>query len=326
MKTRYLILILFALSLAVLGCSRVQPKEEIFVEAGKAREKPKLPAVIKVPKLMPLPGQLQRHPSEKRKKKVRMKTWEVIEKNNLLATHKPNDEGYFNSIMQYDFSPGALFKIYCAPLRLTDIQLQPGEKILGKPAAGDTARWLVGLGKSMNANGLEQQHVYVKPVRPSLYTTLAINTDRRTYHIELRSYRETYMAAVSWIYPLEQIAMIQREADLAARSEEAVTAALVNIDNLNFAYRCKVKKGKRPVWFPVKVFDDGRKTFVQFPQEMLVREAPAFFVLSERGNKGQLVNYRVRNEYYVVDRLFDRAELRMGQKKQVVVRIERAEK
>ena len=55
-----------------------------------------------------------------------------------------------------------------------------------------------------------------------------------------------------------------------------------------------------PAWLPVKVFDDGAKTFIQFPPAMLVREAPALFVLSHRGET-QLVNYRVKNEYYVVE-------------------------
>ena len=36
-----------------------------------------------------------------------------------------------------------------------------------------------------------------------------------------------------------------------------------------------------------------------------------------------LVNYRVRGRYYVVDRIFDAAELRLGAKKQAVVRITR---
>jgi type IV secretion system protein VirB9 len=35
------------------------------------------------------------------------------------------------------------------------------------------------------------------------------------------------------------------------------------------------------------------------------------------------VNYRVRNEYYLVDRVFDAAELRIGQKSQDIVRITR---
>ena len=72
----------------------------------------------------------------------------------------------------------------------------------------------------------------------------------------------------------------------------------------------------------MKVFDDGRKTFIQFPEEMLSREAPVLFVIGEGGNV-QLVNYRVKDDYYIVDRLFRKAELRAGREGNVVVRIKK---
>ena len=37
----------------------------------------------------------------------------------------------------------------------------------------------------------------------------------------------------------------------------------VNISSLNFRYNIDVKKGRRPAWLPLKVFDDGRKTFIR---------------------------------------------------------------
>jgi len=95
----------------------------------------------------------------------------------------------------------------------------------------------------------------------------------------------------------------------------------VNLEALNFAYRVKVERG-RPLWTPTQVFDDGRKTFIRFPAAMLNREAPALFVVSST-NETQLVNYRMSNDYYVVDRLIERAELRVGQKDQEIVRISR---
>lgn len=51
-------------------------------------------------------------------------------------------------------------------------------------------------------------------------------------------------------------------------------------------------------------------------------EAPPLFLLGADG-KAELVNYRVQDRFYVIDRLFDAAELRLGLKKQQVVRITR---
>jgi Conjugal transfer protein len=70
----------------------------------------------------------------------------------------------------------------------------------------------------------------------------------------------------------------------------------------------------------------GRQTFITFPETLGSTEAPPLFVLSETG-EAQLVNWRKQGNVYVVDRLFDRAELRLGGERpgerSRVVRIER---
>jgi type IV secretion system protein VirB9 len=68
------------------------------------------------------------------------------------------------------------------------------------------------------------------------------------------------------------------------------------------------------------VFDDGRQVFIQMPASISASELPPLFVLSSAG-EAELVNYRVRGNYYIVDRLFGAAELRHGTRPQTVVRI-----
>ena len=77
-----------------------------------------------------------------------------------------------------------------------------------------------------------------------------------------------------------------------------------------------------PDWRPLRAFDDGRQTFIEFPPSLAVGEAPPLFLVDRKG-EAQLVNYRLRGRYYIVDRLFDAAELRLGTKRQQVVRISR---
>jgi len=79
-----------------------------------------------------------------------------------------------------------------------------------------------------------------------------------------------------------------------------------------------------PLCSNAPVFDDGQKTFIQFPDALTTSEAPALFITSREGTT-QLVNYRVKGTYYIVDRLFDRAELRVGEKHPAVVRLTREE-
>jgi type IV secretion system protein VirB9 len=72
----------------------------------------------------------------------------------------------------------------------------------------------------------------------------------------------------------------------------------------------------------VRAFDDGRQVFIEFPPTLPQGEAPPLFIRGE-GGRAELVNYRLRGRYYVVDRLFSVAELRLGGKRQQVVRIVR---
>src|SRR5215831_7914292 len=82
----------------------------------------------------------------------------------------------------------ALYQVYASPGQITDIALEPGEQLTGSGplAAGDTVRWIVGDTESGNGD-TRRVHIMVKPTRPAIETNLVVNTDRRTYLIELRS-------------------------------------------------------------------------------------------------------------------------------------------
>jgi type IV secretion system protein TrbG len=312
-------------AIAESGCEPRPPATSAtYVRAQAAPDPPTpaIPAALRSPEPAGLGSQLKTFPAHaaaaSTPKGGKPTAQQVAVDANRKASQAPDRSDYFNAIVQYSYETGTLYQVFAAPMRITDIALEPGEKILGQPASGDVVRWLLALGKSMD-HGVEQWHVYLKPTRPELETNLAINTDRRSYLLELHSYADTYMAAVVWRYPEDELARLQAQvAELGA--EEKTSATVVGIDALNFAYTIEVVKGA-PAWTPLQAFDDGRRTFVRFPPAMLVREAPALFVL--RDKETQLVNYRVKGDTYVVDRLFDSAELRVGQQEQEIVRIVR---
>ncbi len=108
-------------------------------------------------------------------------------------------DGYINAIQVYPFTPGALYQVYAAVAQVTDIALEAGEKLVAV-SAGDTVRWVVG-DTTSGEGATAQVHILVKPIGADLETNLVITTDRRTYHLELRSTDKTYMASVSWTYP-----------------------------------------------------------------------------------------------------------------------------
>jgi type IV secretion system protein VirB9 len=130
---------------------------------------------------------------------------------------------------------GALYQVYAAPGQITDIALQPGEQLVGAGpvAAGDTVRWIIGDTES-GAGGARQIHILVKPTRPELLTNLVINTDRRTYHMELRSTPSTYMASVSWQYPQDQLIALRRQNAEAQAAQPVATG--IDLARVNFRY------------------------------------------------------------------------------------------
>lgn len=237
-----------------------------------------------------------------------------IENANAAARIEPRREGYYNAIQVYPWSEGALYQVYTAPGKITDIALEPGEALTGTGpiAAGDTARWIIG--DTTSGSGEEPQvHILVKPARPDIETNLVVTTDRRVYRIELRSVEGSYMPAVAWNYPRSSSS--QRPVVPATPRIPAVAAR-------NYRYGLT---GDTPPWRPVAVYDDGRRVYVEFPGGIVQGEMPPVFVLGPDGNP-QIVNSRVYRNILIVDRIFGAAELRLGSgKHQQTVRIVRTD-
>ena len=226
---------------------------------------------------------------------------------NASARVEPDRQAFRNAIQQYAWADGALYQVYAAPGQITDIVLQEGEQLVGPGpvAAGDTVRWIIG--DTVSGTGAKRRvHLLVKPVRSDITTNMIINTDPRAYHVELRATPSAYMASVSWTYPADELLAVKRAEAEAARS--APVAAGIALPSLSFAYRLS---GDRVPWRPVRVFDDGRQTFVEFGESIAAGDMPPLFILDEK-DQAELVNYRVEGHYIVVDRLFERAELRLG--------------
>lgn len=211
---------------------------------------------------------------------------------------------------------GAVYRLETAPGRVSDIVLQPGETLISV-AAGDTARWVIG-DTSSGSGPARRTHVLVKPAAAGLRTNLVIATDRRVYRLDLASAARA-MTSIAWTYPHDELLALERRRAALAAAEPV--AAGVAVDQLNFNYAIE---GDRPSWRPARAFDDGVRVFIEFPPAIAGGEAPPLFVIGSSG-KAELVNYRLRGRYYVVDRLFSAAELRFGEKHQQVVRIVRSD-
>ena len=320
-----LLSVLLISSVTLTGCATAKRPPEITYDdpaAAVIRADPPAPVrIVELVKPLPLPGQLK--PIEEGKQAPEAKDpAQRISKANQLARIEPVRDGFINAMQVYPFTEGALYQVYTAIGQITDITLQPGESLVGTGpvAAGDTVRWVIGDTES-GTGATRQIHIMVKPVRTGLTTNLIINTDRRTYHMELRSMEKTYMASVSWAYPEDQLIALRRQNSEARDIQPIATG--VELDKINFRYRIE---GDRAPWRPLRAFDDGRQVFIEFPRGIGQGEMPPLFIVGPEGKTSELVNYRVRGNHMIVDRLFAAAELRFGAtKKQLRVRISRTD-
>jgi len=240
---------------------------------------------------------------------------------NASSRSAPTPGAFINAALYYDFEPGRLYAVNTSPRFLTAITLRPGEKLISK-AAGDTVRWV--LGETVEGAGPTQQVVVmVKPLHGGLRTNIILTTDQRTYLLDAVSREgDAYTSVIAWNYPQEEM----KDAQAALAVQAQATPVATPVERLNFNYQVQaVHMRHAPRWQPLRVFDDGQKTYIQFPANLGSSEAPPLFLVGPK-DQAQLVNYRLLGGYYVVDRLIDVAELRLGEKPQVVVRITRAAK
>lgn len=218
----------------------------------------------------------------------------------------------------FHYAPGGLYRIYCQAGHLTDIRMQPGEEIqfIG---GGDTVRWVVD--KAAGGSGAERQwHVYLKPLQSGLETNIIVTTNRHSYQLQAVS-TNWYNPIVGWNYPQEEKAAFLREQELLQKKENEVTTMSVSKPELlNFGYEISNRSYS---WTPVLAFDDGKKTYIKMSEKMRNTEAPVLFVV-DRNGKLNMVNYRFKSNYFIVDRLFDVAEMRNG--KDEVVKIKRKDR
>ncbi|MBX9898431.1 MAG: P-type conjugative transfer protein TrbG [Qipengyuania sp.] len=296
---------------ALAGCATTQKPPEIsYDDAAPAVQTadPLGPVqVVELPRPLPLPGQMKPVEESRRTPEPTDPTARVNQAN-AAARVQPVRDGFINAMQVYPYTGGALYQVYTAVGQITDIALQPGEQLVGSGpvAAGDTVRWIIGDTQSGSGATL-QVHILVKPTRADLMTNLVINTNLRTYHLELRSTERTYMASVSWQYPQDQLIALRRQNAQAEAARPIATG--VDLANINFRYAIE---GDRAPWRPLRAYDDGRQVFIEFPRGIGQGEMPPIFVVGPEGNTSELVNYRVRGNYMIVDRLFAAAELRFG--------------
>jgi type IV secretion system protein VirB9 len=220
---------------------------------------------------------------------------------------------FVNGVMLYDYDETFVYEIHCQPYRVTDVMLEPGEEALEMPFLSEDKVWEIGAGVSRK-NNLDMQHFFLKPSVSGLTTSMIIITNRRVYHFLLKSYKDRYMTMVRWEYPRTMPYHVKTTATESPNRLEAQTT-LVDPTFLSFDYKMTYSAFKKPIWLPKRVYDDGRKTYIELDEQMLNMASPVLF-----NKRNERINYRVQKNLIVIDELIEQATLRRGKEKVVVVK------
>ncbi|MDO5693672.1 MAG: P-type conjugative transfer protein TrbG [Pseudomonadota bacterium] len=201
-------------------------------------------------------------------------------------------------------------KIACAYLRVCSVELEAGETV-NKVDAGDPVRWSIS--PSIVGEGANRTvYVIIKPKsdEAGLFTNLKIATNRRMYDLDIFSVSgEQFVRQIAFSYPENDQRAWEAQRVAMAKEDAIVTADLpsVGVERLNFNYSLDGDYPHRPV----RVFDDGDKTYIQMGVDFRTQEAPVLVLIGSDG-KEQLVNYRLKNGYFMVDKIFEKAALLVG--------------
>ncbi len=317
MKSR---LVVVGSLLLVTGCASRGAEiayDDPPVAASRLAEPPRPVEIVRKVEPLPLPGQLKRITAAKADT---AKPLDRVVAANVAARVEPVRAQFINAIQEFPYDEGALYQVYTAPGHVTEIVLQPGEELVERPlGAGDTARWIIGDTESGDG-AAKRVHVLIKPKRPDLPVNNLVILTKRTC-LSLRSACNARdLHGSSLVHLSGRRVVCVGEAQPGGRCGGTVESGLA-LDQLRFRYSID---GDASAWRPVRAFDDGTKVYIEFPRGIGQGEMPPLFV---RGASGEaaLVNYRVRDHWYVVDRLFAQAELRLGNDPQQVVRIRRTD-
>jgi P-type conjugative transfer protein TrbG len=222
--------------------------------------------------------------------------------------------------------------VVCSPFHLCSIYLEAGEQV-NDVVIGDK-RFQVKLGDF----GKDSVPVlWVKPVDYQLQTNMVVTTDRRVYQFLVASPDEKKSTEVTpsigFYYPEDMIeewksgggnfkgsktnttptynANNNKEINPSSQNQVSKSPFVFDARNMNEDYSVRVESGDaEDGQVPDQIFDNGRQTFIRFNQEP--QSLPVFSVLSKNGNGEVLVNWRVVDGYYVIDRVSDKMQLRIG--------------
>ena len=337
---------IFLASLAFLSCSTTKDMEEMYEEETKAEQekteaeteeeqeqhndlemkKLYIAEEVKVQDIENTVVYIDRPvyiPAEERDKnleKGNQTGLDAVNESQKRSTIKP--ELYNKGTFFYQFNENLVYEVYAQPYHLTDIILERGEVVTGTPLLSEGEEvWELTAGVSKDPlSGEDIQHLFIKPAYSNLDSSLVIITDRRVYHLRIKSFAKNHMAMVKFTYPEKKNQWAKKKVDDAVAVENDYIR-VSNPEFLSFDYKMKYSMWRKPEFLPKRVYDDGASTYIQVDDIVLQKKLPVIF-----NEKNEIVNYSVKKNVFVIPRLINMVTLRLGKEKVTITKKKVSEK
>ena len=143
---------------------------------------------------------------------------------------------------------------------------------------------------------------------------MVITTDRRTYHLRLKSSITDFMPQIRFIYPEDALAKLNKLKEKKQQDDErnVISGTGININDLNFNYLIEGDEKIKPT----RVYHDGQKTYIEFPEKAIYAPLPALVIVNKVNffseDDLQTANYRIVKNRYIADGVIERARLILG--------------
>lgn len=217
--------------------------------------------------------------------------------------------------------------IVCSLMQLCDLSLEAGEKV-NSVQIGDSSRWHLDAATSGSAKG-DIQHLIIKPLDTNLKTSLVIATNRRTYHINLKSSENDYMPSIRFNYPFDSSNLINKSSipydDVNNNNNNNIDKkstknslydrenSLDDFTGLDFNFDLN----GNDFLIPERVYTDGIKTYIEMsPNFLKSNRMPAVFIVDEEHTFSEdrlnLTNYRVIKNRFIISGVYRHIRLKLG--------------
>lgn len=211
--------------------------------------------------------------------------------------------------------------VVCALLEISDIVMQENEHILSVQL-GDTSRWVLDSVVSGSENKFTE-HLIVKPLDTGLTTSILIATDKRSYHLRLKSSAKDFMPLVKFSYPEESSYSFNGSKSIVSSASAPHKTYSVSNQNKEtndknevlFArnYGYEISGNERIL--PVNAYDDGEKTYIQLNDSYYSSALPTVMEVTDDGSvffpneSLTALNYSLLDNTFVIEGIYDHLRL-----------------